>query len=54
MAFPDIGEPLTGSYTIPNGTARLFTNGVTIQHSGSEVIVAFPPSDARAAEHRQP
>ena len=41
MAFPDLGEPLTGSYTIPNGTARLFTNGVTIQHSGSEVIAAF-------------
>ena len=41
MAFPDLGEPLTGSYTIPDGTARLFTNGVTIQHGGGEVIVAF-------------
>jgi len=42
MAFPDLGEPLTGSYTIPDGTARLFTNGVTIQHGDLPLILSAP------------
>src|SRR5213596_2372200 len=42
MAILDLGEPVTGSYQIPNGSAQLFTRGVSIvRHEGGRLSAGF-------------
>jgi hypothetical protein len=40
MSVENLGEPLTGVYTIPGGQARLYERGVTV--NGVIVSFAFP------------
>ena len=37
----EFGEPLTGVYSIPDGQARLYERGATINGSGGEIVVTF-------------
>jgi predicted MPP superfamily phosphohydrolase len=39
--MPDLGEPLTGSYPVPGGHARLFERGVVISGPPGEVVVSI-------------
>src|SRR5215210_2870135 len=41
MAIEHLGEPLTGSYSIAGGEARLYERGATINGLGGEVVVTF-------------
>jgi hypothetical protein len=42
MALSDLGEPITGPYQIPSGTAQMFAGGVVIQrHEGGELRAGF-------------
>jgi predicted MPP superfamily phosphohydrolase len=41
MSIEHLGEPLTGSYSIAGGEARLYERGATINGSGGEVVVTF-------------
>src|SRR5262245_24915360 len=41
MAILDLGEPVSGRYQIPNGSAQLFTRGVSIQHQGGTLQAGF-------------
>src|SRR5436309_2167465 len=41
MALEDLGSPLTGSYPIAGGEARLFERGATITGPAGEIVVAF-------------
>src|SRR5262245_23028215 len=45
MTAREIGEPLTGSYSIPGGEARLHAGGLTISGPGLELRAFFelPP-----------
>jgi hypothetical protein len=44
MSLEDLGEPLTGVYSVPGGQARLFERGLTVQGAGGDAVVwfAFP------------
>ena len=41
MSVENLGEPLTGVYSIPGGQARLYERGVTVKRSDI-VSFAFP------------
>jgi hypothetical protein len=41
MSAEHLGEPLTGSFPIPGGTARLYERGATITGEVGEVVVSF-------------